>query len=177
MFAVITIKGSKSLKILLPGTDQQIKLFSVTVDVKDKTILVVGGESVPIALRLKESGADKVEIIAEDYETFINSSLLLGENSGLNIKIMDFANTDFAKNSFDIIYAQGSLSSEGRKEIVKEMRGLLKPGGILCDGEIVRLDNDVPAYIEDIFENSGIDPLTVDELKNFFTERNFNITH
>jgi hypothetical protein len=165
------------LKILLPGTDQQIKLFSVSVDVKGKSILVVGGESIPIAQRFKEAGAEKVEIIAEDYETFINSSLLLGENSDLNIKIMDFANTDFKKDSFDIVYAQGSLSSEGRKEIVKEMKTLIKSGGILCNGEIVKLENDVPAYIKDIFDNSGIDPLTVDDLKKYYTERNFNITY
>lgn len=177
MFKDIKMQTAAVMKILLPGTDQQIKLFSITVDVKDKSILLVGGESVPVAEILKKAGAAKVEIITEDYESFINSSLLLEENSGMTIKIMDFGNTDFETDSFDIVYAQGTLSSERRKEIVKEMKRILKTGGVLCNGEIVRLENDVPNYIEDIFDSSGIDPLTVDGLKKYYTGRNFKIIY
>lgn len=165
------------MKILLPGLDQQIKMLLISVDVKDKSILVVGGESVPVALMLKEAGADRIEIIVEDYESFINSSLLLDENSDMTIKTMDFANTDFEKNSFDIVYAQGSLSSEGRKEIVKEMKGLLKSGGLLCNGEIVKLENENPTYIDDIFESSGINPFTISDLKEYYVDRNFTIIY
>ena len=165
------------MKILLPGLDQQIKMLLITVDVKDKSILIVGGESVPVALKLIEAGAGRIELIVEDYESFINSSLLLDEKSDLTIKIMDFANTDFDKNSFDIVYSQGSLSSKGRKEIVKEMKGLLKSGGLLCNGEIVKLEDENPTFVDDIFDNSGIDPLTVSDLKNYYVERNFTITY
>lgn len=164
------------MNILLPGADRQIKLLLKYTDVKGKSILVVGGESVPIALKLKEAGAERVETIVENYDSFINSSLLLDENSGMTIKIMDFANTDFKKNSFDIVYAQGSLSSKRRKEIVKEMKGLLKTGGLLCNGEIVRLENENPIYIDDIFENSGVDPFTISDLKKYYIERNFTVT-
>lgn len=165
------------MNILLPGLDQQIKMLLISVDVKDKSILLVGGESVPVALKLKEAGAGRVELIVEDYESFINSSLLLDENSDLTIKIMDFANTDFEKNSFDLVYAQGSLSSVDRKAIVKEMKGLLKTGGLLCNGEIVKLEDENPTFVDDIFDNSGIDPLTVSDLKNYYVERNFTITY
>ena len=163
------------MKILLPGSDQQVKRLLDSVDVKDKSILILGSESVPVAFVLKEAGASRIEIIAEDYDSFINSSLLLDESSGLTIKIMDFANTDFKKESFDIIYAQGSLSSYERKEVVKELKGLLKTKGILCNGEMVKLEDNVPTYIDDIFESSGIDPLTVSKLKKYFTDRQFNI--
>jgi SAM-dependent methyltransferase len=163
------------LKILLPGSDQQIRFLLDSVDVENKSILIIGSGSVPVADAFNEAGAGIVEIIVDDYESFINSSLLLKDKSDLVIKIMDYANTDFKKGSFDIIYAQGSLSASGRKETVKEIKRLLKTGGVLCNGEIVKLEKKVPAYIEDIFESSGIDPLTLSELKKYFTDRNFKV--
>ena len=163
------------MKILLPGSDRQITLLLKHTEINGKSVLLVGGGSVQIARMLKEAGAERVEIIVEDYEAFINSSLLLDENSKLIIKIMDFTHTDYTTNSYDMVFAQGTLCSVNRKEIVKEMKRLLKPGGFLCSGEIIKLENDVPSYVEDIFDNSGLDPLTIPDMKKYYTERNFDI--
>jgi SAM-dependent methyltransferase len=170
------IKAVGDLNILLPGSDRQVALLLKHAEVNGKSVLLVGSGSVQIALMLREAGAEMVEVIVEDYESFINSSLLLGEHSDLPVKIMDFAHTDYPGDSFDIVYAQGALSSGHRREIVKEIKRLLKPGGLLCSGEIIKLESDVPAYVEDIFAGSGLDPLTITDLKKYYTERKFNIT-
>ena len=42
-------------------------------------------------------------------------------------------------------------------------------------GEIVKLQQNVPQFVEDIFEQSFILPLFIDDLHKYYEERNFEI--
>ena len=87
--------------------------------------------------------------------------------------MMDYANTDFNKEYFDLIYAQASLSVPERKLILKEVKRILQNDGMFCIGEIVSLKEPVPAFVKDIWERSGLDPLFSSGLKKYFESKGF----
>jgi len=160
-------------KIFLPGLEKQIEFLLNNLNTKIETALVIGSASEDIANQIIESYQCSPELIVENYESLMNSKLILGEASTINARLMDFEVTDFENNSFDLVYAQASISRTNRNKIVKEIKRVLKPNGIFCVGEIVTLQKEYPAFVRDIFDSSDILPLYVDELKNYYEERNF----
>ncbi len=60
---------------------------------------------------------------------------------------MDFSITDFNDAVFDIVYAQASISSKMRNKIIKEIKRILKPEGILSVGEITSLKSSPPIFV------------------------------
>ncbi len=160
--------------ILLPGTDQQLKFFINNSGIKDKSILILGSNSEKIAQKLTSLGA-KVSLILEDNDSLLNSRLILTENKDINLKLMEFTNTDFNDESFDSIYAQASISNSRRNKIIKEIKRILKPEGLFCVGEIVSLNKNVPSFVKDVWNASNIIPLDIYELNEFYTSKGFNI--
>jgi SAM-dependent methyltransferase len=88
---------------------------------------------------------------------------------------MEFSSTDFSDDVFDIIYAQASMSSKMRNKIIKEIKRILKPDGILNAGEIVSLKSSPPKFVNDIWESGNILPLNSDDIKKYYEERNFEV--
>jgi ubiquinone/menaquinone biosynthesis C-methylase UbiE len=74
-----------------------------------------------------------------------------------------------------LIYSQGSISLLKRNKIIKEIKRVIVPKGYLYVGEIVKLQQNVPQFVEDIFEQSFILPLFIDDLHKYYEERNFEI--
>ena len=159
--------------ILLPGTDYQIEFLCENVELEAKRILVVGSACEIIAKILSEKSNQLVDLIVEDYESLINSKLFLENNDQVRIRIMDFEVTDFDKSEFDLVYAQSSLSDYRRKGIVKELKRVLKDDGILCVGEIIKFENELPVFVEEILDSSDLDPLHRENINQFYYERNF----
>jgi len=89
--------------------------------------------------------------------------------------MMDYSHTDFDKEYFDLIYAQASISVTDRKAILKEIKRILNADGVFCTGEIVSLKEPVPAFVKDIWERSGLDPLPSSEIKKYFESKGFVI--
>jgi len=87
--------------------------------------------------------------------------------------LMSFDATDFNLSSFDLIYAQASISSTKRNKIVKEIKRILKPGGYFCVGEIVILHRRVPMFVQNIFDSSDLLPLFNNDLNKYYHEKNF----
>ena len=163
-------------KILLPGSDNQLSFVMGTTAIKDKQILVMGSGSEPAVIKFIELGANKVELIIEDYESLLNAGMLLEEHQSVTPKMMDFELTDFEDNSFDIIYAQASISGTRKNKITKEIKRILKPEGILAAGEIIKLEKDIPPFIQDIFDSSDLAPLFIEDIDNYYKERSFEVT-
>jgi len=67
--------------------------------------------------------------------------------------MMEYSNTDFRDSTFDIIYAQASISTVERRKILKEIKRILKPDGIFCAGEVVNLEKEVPLFITNLRDN------------------------
>jgi SAM-dependent methyltransferase len=169
--------------VLLPGLDKQVIFLLEKENVEGLKILVIGSSSELVALQLAEISKTKVEVIVEEYDSFINSRLLLESSDEVNVKVMDFEVTDFKNESFDLVYAQASITSLRRNKIIKEIKRLLKPEGILCVGEIVKLEKQLPNFISIMFETADLDPMFKGDLNEYYLGRNFvineskNLTH
>lgn len=161
--------------ILLPGLNKQISFLLNKLEVENLNILVVGSGSVQVAQILQNKGGKNIEIIVEDYDSLINSKLSLTEDDSIQIKLMDFERTDYDNETFDLVFAQGSISNFRRNKIVKELKRILKTDSYFCIGEVIKLQSEVPIYVEEIFENSDINPMLRNELGKYYSDRNLEL--
>ncbi|HED07446.1 MAG TPA: methyltransferase domain-containing protein, partial [Ignavibacteria bacterium] len=149
---------TQSTKYLPGGFDQYLKL-SKAIDLNNKKILFIGSGLERLLLKIDLSLFPSVYYIIEDHESLISTRYLLSGIKGINIRMMEFDNTDFSPDEFDVVYVQGSIASDKRNKIVKEVKRILKPGGVFCVGESVKLVTDIPQFVKDMYDNSGIAPL------------------
>lgn len=160
-------------EILLPGTDKQIKFLMEKIEGSFSSILVLGAGSEEIARLLAGNYGAKTEMVVDEYDSLLTANLVIKEDDNIHVSLMDFALTDFDDETFDIVYVQASISLTNRNKIVKEIKRILKPGGIFCVGEITKLSDEVPRFVQDIFNNSGMMPLTLNELAPYYKQRGF----
>ncbi len=163
--------------IFLPGGFKQFRILKTKYVLNDKSVLVIGSGSEKIADKMIEHEANSVKIIVNDYDSLMNSRLNLGKESKVIVKMMDYDNTDFSSDEFDLVYAQASISLLNRNKIVKEIKRILKPGATLCVGEITALTNDYPPFVKNIFDASSILPLVNDKCADYYKERNFSVLY
>ncbi|PID61677.1 MAG: hypothetical protein CR986_02520 [Ignavibacteriae bacterium] len=164
----------KKEKYLLPGLDLQLKFIKQRLNIENFSIAIYGSNTVNVAEKLLE-GSNSIDIIVEDYESLMISKLALGKKENIKIKLMDFERTDFNNESIDLVYAQGAFTDFRRKTIVKEAKRILKHEGYLCVGEVVKLKDDIPPFVADIFDESSILPLSKNEFPKYYENRNFSL--
>ena len=162
-------------KIFLPGTDKQISTFLKTVEIKDKSVLIIGSGSEEIAKIFYQNEAAKVYLITDDEDSLLQTRFVLSGLKEINVRLMEFDNTDFKADKFDIIYAQGTTGIKRRNKIIKEIRRILKPAGYFCIGEIVSLSQSPPQFVKDIWENNDFSPLVKNEFKEYYLSRGFEL--
>lgn len=161
---------------LLPGLKRQIRfLIQKSTDQKYSDVLIVGSSSEVTALKMRDRFNSSIQIIVEDYESLINSKYLLENSINIDVKMMGYDSTDYQDKSFDLVYAQASISSTNRNRIIKEIKRILKPSGILCAGEIVSLEKEIPRFVKDIYDSSDLLPLFINDLEKYYTERKFTL--
>ena len=165
----------KNKIIYLPGLKKQYEFIISKLELSGLRILVLGSSNAVISKLLFSKSNEKVEIIVEDYESLLVTQLELNATSEISVKLMDFENTDYPENNFDLVYAQGSISDKRRKKTVKEIKRILKPNGYLCVGEIVKLEDKIPIFIKEIYELSDLDPIFHDSVSIYYEERNFEV--
>ena len=163
--------------IFLPGTDKQIKLLLNQIAVDDFTILIIGSGSEEISKQLISSGAAKVTIIVQDQESLITARFNLSGINNVSVRLMEFDNTEFKDSTFDLIYAQASISTFNRNKIIKEIKRTLKPKGYFCAGEIISLTKSPPQFVKDIWNSSNISPIYIEDINKYYTGKNFEIMH
>lgn len=163
--------------IFLPGGFKQFRILKSKYVIADKSVLVIGSGSEKIALKMLEAGAARVSFIINEYESLINARFVLSVQSKVSAKMMDYDNTDFSDDEFDLVYAQASISTTNRNKIIKEIERILKPGGSLCTGEITAREKDYPTFVEDIFESSDVSPLLHESCENYFIEKKFEMMY
>ena len=165
----------KNRFIFLPGSGFQITKFLEGMAVKGKEILIIGSNSEEIAQIFIENKAGKVIIIVDDNDSLLRSRFLLSGSNVISVIMMEFSNTDFKDSSFDIIYAQASISRLDRRKILKEIKRILKPEGIICAGEVVNLEKEVPLFIQNLRDNSEIDAPWTNNLNEIYLNAGFDI--
>ena len=161
--------------IYLPGTEKQFNHLKNNVSLEGQEILIIGSNSVKIAEMFSNSGAKSITIIVEDYESLLNSRIMVDKGNSIIVRLMEFTNTDFINDSFDIVYTQASISTKMRNKIVKEIKRILKPEGILNVGEITSLKSSPPKFVNDILESGNILPMNSDDIKKYYEERKFEV--
>lgn len=165
----------ENLYIFLPGGFKQFRILKSKFIISGMSVLVIGAGSEKIAEKIIDSGASSVKMIVNDFESLINSRLNLSKESEIVLEMMEYDNTDFSDNVYDLVYAQGSISSANRSKIIKEIKRILKADGVLCVGEMTSLRKEYPVFIKDIFESSEIVPLSNESCSTFYTQRNFSV--
>ncbi len=168
---------NETQQIFLPGGFKQFRILKSKYVLNDKNVLVIGSASEKIAEKMIESGATSATVIVNDYDSLMNARINLSKESKVVVKMMDFDNTDFDSEQFDLVYAQASISLTNRNKIIKEIKRILKPEATLCVGEITALSNDYPPFVKNIFDASDILPLLNNECSNYYKERNFSVLY
>lgn len=157
----------------MPGLEKQVEALIKNITEKREQILIIGANSEEIAVALQQFYNADVFVIVDDNESLLKSRLLLSNKERISVRTMDFENTDFTKEKFDLVYAQASVSSFNRNKIIKEIKKILKPDGIFCVGEIIKLSASQPKFISDIWETSSLSPMNKDELEKYYLSKNF----
>lgn len=165
----------KNRFIFLPGSGFLIKKFLEGRSVEGTEILIIGSNSEEIAEIFIDNKAKSVIIIVNDNDSLLRSRFLLTGKKNIAVRMMEFSNTDFQDSTFDIIYAQASISTGERRKILKEMKRIIKPEGILCSGEIVNLEKEVPLFIKNLRDNSGINARWIGELNDIYLNAGFEM--
>lgn len=166
----------KSELILLPGLNRQVRFLIQKLNGKNlPSVLIIGSFNELVAKKIESKFGSNIEIIVEDYDSLINSKYIIRNSPKINVKMMSYDSTDYPDNHFDLVYAQASISLTNRNKIIKEIKRILKPGGYFCVGEVVSLEKNVPRFIQDIYDNSGLLPLFKDDLEKYYTERKFSL--
>ncbi|MGE5352553.1 MAG: methyltransferase domain-containing protein [Acidobacteriota bacterium] len=162
-------------KIFLPGAGEQLRFLENEITIEAMASAVFGSGSGTISRMLHDDTGAPVELIVEDYESLIEAQLEIKNLEGVKARIMSFSATDFKDDSFDLVYAQASISGSSRVKILKEIKRILKPQGYLCVGEIVKLTKDTPRFVQDVWKSSDLSPLNHDEIEDFYKSRNFEV--
>jgi SAM-dependent methyltransferase len=161
--------------IYLPGGVNQFNHLKSNAELKGKTVLIIGANTESIGKMFLDTGATLVTIIIDDYDLLINVRLAIRRIEGISVKYMEYTNTDFDNETYDIVYAQGSISNPVRNKILKEIKRILKPNGFASIGEYISLKTKAPNYVKDIWESGNIAPLHSDELAGYFQARKFDV--
>lgn len=168
---------NKEQNIFLPGGFKQFRILKSKYNLSEKDVLIIGSNSEKIAEKMIDNGAKSVAVIVSDYDSLLNSRLNLEKDIYVSVKMMDFENTDFADNQFDLVYAQASVSLTNRNKIIKEIKRILKSDALFCVGEITSLTENSPQFVKDIFESSGISPLLHNKCVDYYEERKFSLLY
>lgn len=167
----------KEQTIFLPGGFKQFRILKNKYLLTDKDVLIIGAQSEKVGEKMIDAEAKSVTIIVNDYDSLINSRLNLHKVNNISIRMMDYDNTDFADDTFDLVYAQASISLINRNKIIKEIRRILKPEGDLCVGEITALRESYPQFVKDIFESSGILALQHNKCAEYYESKKFSLEY
>lgn len=164
-------------EIYLPGSAYQFLTFADKFRIEGESVLVLGAGSEEISKLFLENKASSVIQIVEEEDSLISSRFYLKDFKDISVRLMVFDNTDFFAEKFEVVYAQASISNSRRNKTIKEIKRILKPGGLLSVGEIVQLENDAPIFVRELWQASGISPLLNNEVSDYYKERNFEILY
>jgi hypothetical protein len=163
--------------IFLPGLNVQLKRTLEKVDEISGPILIIGANSEIAAKVLCEKYERPATIIVEDNDSLIKSRFLISGEKNISVKMMGFDNTDFTSPKFQLIYAQASISIKRRNKILKEIGKIILPGGFLSIGEIVKLNETIPVFVQESWDASELSPLHQKDISKYYLSRGFEILY
>ncbi len=110
----------------------------------------------------------KTKILAIDnYRPLLDSLDRAAARKGLDIETRELSMIDmpFDEESFDLLWAEGSIFIIGLERGLKDFRTFLKPGGYLAFTEMCWFVSEPPAEAKAYFDNVYPDMRTADEVR------------
>jgi SAM-dependent methyltransferase len=97
--------------------------------------------------------------------------------NGLDIETRELSMIDmpFAEESFDLLWAEGSIFIIGLARGLKDFRTCLKPGGYLAFTEMCWFVSDPPAEVKAFFDNVYPDIRPVDEVRRMAEDGGYEV--
>jgi ubiquinone/menaquinone biosynthesis C-methylase UbiE len=151
-----------------PGLDKYTrKAFKILPAIDNPSILDVGcgpgGSTIELA-RLTNgiiTGLDTHQPFLDELEGKARES---GYDNRINTINKSMLEMDFAKQSFDLIWAEGSIYIIGFEKGLREFRKFINSNGYLAASEMCWLKSDSPKEINDFWEREypGINPVSKD---------------
>jgi SAM-dependent methyltransferase len=160
---------------LLPGLNQQFEYLADNYDLTGKKVLIVGTATVRLCSSFLHKEVKSLDIIIDNEEIIMVERMRLPKADNLRIRYMEFSNTDFRDNSFDLIYSQGAVSVHEHNKILAEMHRILKIDGACFIGEIFYTKADIPISIRDGWTAAGLAPMSYGPLSMAISQNGFSI--
>lgn len=174
-------KNTKTLSEAITNTNRQLAEIG-KISAKDKVLDAgcgVGGSAIFLG---KNYGCDVTGITLSERQVktatgFANDH---GVSENVRFKKMDYTQTEFPDNHFDVVWAIESMQTATDKSLFfKEMQRILKPEGRLLFADVFKIGNwkieDTPTMQTMLNGWAMSDILTIDELKNVGERFNFTL--
>ncbi len=165
-----------------PGdNDSTRKAFNILTSGRDLpehlNILDIGSGTGIHTIQLAKLMEGKI-IALDRHQPFIDKLQKRLEPEGVSEKIDcikgDMAAMTFEKESFDIIWAEGSIFIMGVEKGLTEWKKFLRPGGLIAFTDIFWLKPDIPAELRDFFEEADPGMLSREEAVNVVERSGYN---
>lgn len=161
--------------VKLPGAEKQLQLLFNTYPVEGKSVLIPGVGSPDLLQVFVDMSPSKLEVLLFDDEQIMVARMHAPKSPSLRIKFMDYTVTDYADNTFDCIYAPGTLSILHHSRMLAEMRRILKPGGVFCLGELAYTKDDIPISVNTMWQDAGLYLQPAEKLLPAYTAGGFEL--
>lgn len=161
-----------------PGcTEATLKALSLLKNLPSKAkVLDIGcGAGTPTVLLAKEL---KTKILAIDnHQPMLDRLNRKITQSGLEIKTKEMSMIDmpFDKESFDVLWAEGTISIMGLEKGLKDFRTYLKPGGYLAFTEMCWFTENPPEELKTYLDNWYPDIKTAYEVSKLILVNRYKI--
>lgn len=160
---------------LLPGGEEQFNFLLRNIPVAGKKVLILGTGAEKIAAKFIEEGSESVLIITEDEQLLIQTRMNLTDKEKTKVKYSSYTSIDAAEGSFEIVYAQGTVSINERRKILKDVYRVLAPDGVFAVGEMTSLKGDIPAFLRSVFAANGMEIVSAESLEMFYKGEGYKI--
>jgi SAM-dependent methyltransferase len=159
----------------LPGGASPIKFFLKETLCSQKSLLLLGNGFAQIVPFVEDKGFSSISAASDDNTEIFEYKANTPKERQIHSLFVDYESLDYKKANFDFVFCQATLSKAGRAKMLKEIKRVLKPEGVLITSEIVCIKKPAPIFMNDIWIKSGQDPLFLDEFESFYTSRGFNL--
>ncbi|RJP60387.1 MAG: class I SAM-dependent methyltransferase [Ignavibacteriales bacterium] len=161
-----------------PGNFESTKaVYSLLTELPEKpTILDVGCGPGKQTLDLAKISNGKI-IAFDNHKPYINKLNEMAAEFNLSSRISgqvgDMNDLQFAENSFDVIWAEGSVYQMGIGKALELWKKFLKPNGYIVFSELCWLRNDRPEEIENYWNSFYGEIKTIDSVIKFLSNTDY----
>ncbi len=159
----------------LPGGDSPVKFFLNEFPERNGSLLLLGNGFPQLVSYFIDAGFSSIIGASNENTEIFEYKANTPKEKQIPSLCVDYASLDYDKESFDHVFCQATLTLAGRNKLIREIRRVLKPGGFLTTSEILCNKKPAPTFLNDIWAESGQDPLYTDEFEAYYTSRSFKI--